>query len=148
MLAIWQALNKDTWWKSFEVLDRAGKVIKTVTPQDDLPPFRRNEKGDFHNSDTSRDTTAFGYVYPETQSWKYDSEEEYEAAIRTALDALYGTAPPKNQLAIGHCDIVINVAFPRQVRLLLTGIPSSLTRIDSCSRAYLSVWSSSFRAKK
>ena len=84
-----------------------------ATPQDDLTPFRRNEKGEFYNSDTSRTTTPFGYVYPETQSWKYDSDEEYEAAIRTALDALYGNAPAKNQLAMAHADIVINVAFPK-----------------------------------
>lgn len=112
-MAIWQALNKDAWWKSFDVLNRAGKVIKTVTPQDDLAPFRRNEKGEYHNADTSRYTTTFGYVYPETQSWKYSSDEEYEDAIRTALDVLYGSAPAKNQLAIGYADIVINVAFPR-----------------------------------
>jgi tyrosinase len=112
-MAIWQALNKDAWWKSFEVRNDQGKVIKTVTPHDDLMPFRRNEKGEYHNADTSRYTTEFGYVYPETQEWKYESDEEYEAAIRTALDALYGTAPAQDQLAIGHADIVINVAFPR-----------------------------------
>jgi hypothetical protein len=112
-MAIWQALNKDAWWKSFDVRGKNGNVIKTVTPQDDLAPFRRNEKGDYHNANTGRQTTEFGYVYPETQAWKYGSDEEYEAAIRTTLDALYGSAPAKDQLAIGHADIIINVAFPR-----------------------------------
>ena len=77
-----------------------------------------NENGEYHNADSSRHTTEFGYVYPETQGWKYDSDEEYEAAIRSALDTLYGTPPAKDQLAIGHADIVINVAFPRCDRFL------------------------------
>ena len=41
LVAIWQALNKDAWWKSSDVRNRAGKLIKNVTPQDDLLPFHR-----------------------------------------------------------------------------------------------------------
>ena len=54
-----------------------------------LTPFWK-DSDNFWKSEGVRTTGVFGYAYPETQSWQYDTKQKYSAAARTAFQQLYG----------------------------------------------------------
>jgi tyrosinase len=56
-----------------------------------LTPFWDASGTRFWTSAQIRDTTTFGYAYPETQQWRYPDYPTYQAAIRRAVTTLYGT---------------------------------------------------------
>ncbi|KAF2402444.1 Di-copper centre-containing protein [Trichodelitschia bisporula] len=83
--AIWQALNPDsyvepqaqnhgTFWYN------QGTVMDISSP---LVPFFADPSGNFHTSQTIRDTTALGYTYPEVANASPDQ-------VRQAVNQLYG----------------------------------------------------------
>jgi tyrosinase len=62
------------------------QVVDASTP---LLPFRRTP-GEFWTFNDCRDTTVLGYAYPETQRWKYDSNDIYQADVNAVIASLYG----------------------------------------------------------
>lgn len=53
-----------------------------------LQPFWKDAES-FWSSNDIRDTSIFGYAYPETQSWNYASEPEWQAAVNATIARLY-----------------------------------------------------------
>ncbi|KAK2011866.1 Di-copper centre-containing protein [Colletotrichum eremochloae] len=100
LFAIWQACHDDPNDPSTYVTDRtAGTgpfggsfIVKAGDPETiktPLAPFAQSTTGDdqeFWTSEGVRYTTAFGYVYPETQKSKFPNRE----AVLNELDRLYG----------------------------------------------------------
>ena len=68
LFAIWQLINPDTYLESDPTLSGTA----TITPGDPidedspLTPFHKDTEGTFWTSAAVRDTTVFGYTYPET----------------------------------------------------------------------------------
>ncbi|KXX72895.1 Tyrosinase [Madurella mycetomatis] len=91
--AIWQELHPDTFMSPrqapYSTFNATGGEVQTAdTP---LAPFWDKSGSKFWTSAEIKDTTTFGYAYPETQQWQYPDYPTYQAAIRRAVTALYGT---------------------------------------------------------
>ncbi|CCC07895.1 unnamed protein product [Sordaria macrospora k-hell] len=91
--SIWQDLNPTSFmtprpapYSTF--VAQEGESQSKNTP---LEPFWDRSTANFWTSEQVKDSTTFGYAYPETQKWKYSSVAEYQAAIRTSVTALYGS---------------------------------------------------------
>jgi tyrosinase len=92
--AIWQDLNPDSNmsprpapYATFSAT--AGQSQTKDTP---LAPFWDKSGTKFWTSAQIKDTTAFGYAYPETQKWRFAGDTgAYQAEIRRSVTALYGT---------------------------------------------------------
>ncbi|KIW29400.1 uncharacterized protein PV07_05217 [Cladophialophora immunda] len=78
-----QASSGGTWSTPFN----ATETIDTA-----LTPFTRSEAGDMWTSKDSRTTKTFGYVYPETRGWIFDTKEK----IYQELDKVYKTGSLAN----------------------------------------------------
>jgi len=59
-----------------------------------LTPFHTDAGGDFWNSGTARNTSTFGYSYPELLYWKTSNTSQYQATVRAAVNNLYGGSAP------------------------------------------------------
>lgn len=59
-----------------------------------LTPFHTDGGGDFWNSGTARNTSTFGYSYPELRYWKASNQSQYQANVRAAVNNLYGSSAP------------------------------------------------------
>ncbi|AEO70659.1 uncharacterized protein THITE_2056637 [Thermothielavioides terrestris NRRL 8126] len=91
--AIWQDLNPDSFmsprpapYSTFSVT--GGDIQSEDTP---LEPFWDKSGTKFWTSAQIKDTTTFGYAYPETQKWRFPDQQSYQTSIRQAVTALYGT---------------------------------------------------------
>jgi tyrosinase len=91
--AIWQDLNPDSSmsprpapYSTFSAT--SGESQTKDTP---LAPFWDKSGGKFWTSAQVRDTTTFGYAYPETQKWRVPDQRQYQAQLRRAVTNLYGT---------------------------------------------------------
>jgi tyrosinase len=62
--------------------------FQDVSADTALMPFRK-APGGFLTFNDCRDTTVFGYAYPETQRWNFDSDEAYQSAVTTTIATLY-----------------------------------------------------------
>jgi tyrosinase len=65
-----------------------GDIQSEDTP---LEPFWDKSGTKFWTSAQIKDTTTFGYAYPETQKWRFPDQQSYQTSIRQAVTALYGT---------------------------------------------------------
>lgn len=54
-----------------------------------LTPFWESPDS-FWTSEGARKTGTFGYAYPETQSWKFSTPQQYSSNIRATIRQLYG----------------------------------------------------------
>lgn len=93
LYAIWQDLNPDSFMSArpapFSTFNaEAGESQSQDTP---LKPFWDKSGRDFWTSAQIKDTTTFGYAYPETQKWKFPDHKTYQGALRQAVAGLYGT---------------------------------------------------------
>jgi tyrosinase len=91
--AIWQGLNPDAYMSPrpapYSTFAATGGEAQTKdTP---LAPFWDKTGTKFWTSVEVRDTLTFGYAYPETQKWRFPDQKAYQAEIRRAVTALYGT---------------------------------------------------------
>ncbi|KAK3309791.1 uncharacterized protein B0T15DRAFT_545814 [Chaetomium strumarium] len=93
--AIWQDLNPDSYMSprpapSSTFTAPSGESQTQDTP---LEPFWDKSATSFWTSAQIRDTrTTFGYAYPETARWRFPPDQQaYQAALRRAVAALYGT---------------------------------------------------------
>lgn len=59
----------------------------------DLTPFWQ-DNSNFWQAKTAEDTLSFGYSYPETQSWKFSNQNEYQRSVAAAVNNLYGVTLP------------------------------------------------------
>ncbi|KIL95361.1 hypothetical protein FAVG1_00097 [Fusarium avenaceum] len=68
LVAIWQALNPDSWLLPMAAGENSFTTLKgeIQDAQSPLTPFLASEDGTFWTSDTSRTTEAFGYAYNDT----------------------------------------------------------------------------------
>ncbi|KAK0624826.1 hypothetical protein B0T17DRAFT_531175 [Bombardia bombarda] len=82
-----------------------------------LEPFWDKSGTRFWTSAAVKDSSAtFGYAYPETQKWRYASTAAYQASIRQAVTALYGSNVFTN--------FVANIATqPQQLSLRAAATP-------------------------
>lgn len=92
--AIWQDLNPNATmsprpapYSTFSAT--SGESQTKDTP---LAPFWDKSGTKFWTSAQIKDTVTFGYAYPETQKWRFPNQQQaYQADIRRAVTALYGT---------------------------------------------------------
>ncbi|CAD6578783.1 MAG: hypothetical protein ASARMPRED_008848 [Alectoria sarmentosa] len=95
LFAIWQALHPDDS-KHVEryvttQTNRGGTFITKPNGEETiktpLAPFGASAEN-YWTSEEVKQTSSFGYVYPETQKWNFKTDKEYRAAIVKALRAL------------------------------------------------------------
>lgn len=92
--AIWQDLNPNANMSPrpapYSTFSATGGESQTKdTP---LAPFWDKSGTKFWTSAQIKDTATFGYAYPETQKWRFPNQPQaYQAEIRRAVTALYGT---------------------------------------------------------
>lgn len=88
---MWQAINPKTFVTQQPATQ--GTVTTQVgdeeTINSSLTPFWKNSN-DFYTSADVQSTEPFGFAYPETQSWKFDTDNEYQTSVRAAFTKLYG----------------------------------------------------------
>lgn len=88
---MWQAINP----KTFVTQQPATQGTVTIQAGDEetintsLTPFWKTSN-DFYTSSDVRGTEPFGFAYPETQSWNFNTDEEYQTSVRAAFTKLYG----------------------------------------------------------
>lgn len=86
LVAIWQAMNPDSWLTPLPAGENSFASIKgeMQDSQSPLTPFLSSEDGTFWNSDTARTTEAFGYAYADTDltgKQKEDVRQELQKKI-------------------------------------------------------------------
>lgn len=86
LVAIWQAMNPDSWVTPLPAGENSFTVIKgeMQDSQSPLTPFLSSDDGTFWNSDTSRTTEAFGYAYADTDltgKQKEDVRQELQKKV-------------------------------------------------------------------
>lgn len=92
---------------------RENETVDANTP---LVPFW-NGPDTFWTSNEIKDTKVLGYAYPETQSWNYDTVQEYGAAVNASIAQLYSAearAMLKGQAEMGETAVGLG-------RLLIEG---------------------------
>jgi tyrosinase len=100
LLSLYQAAHPDIWMESSTIGPHGNvylednQVVDASTP---LLPFRKTP-GEFWTFNDCRNTTVLGYAYPETQRWKYDSDESYQAEVTSTISSLYGGRSRKQLL--------------------------------------------------
>ncbi|KAF2194899.1 Di-copper centre-containing protein [Zopfia rhizophila CBS 207.26] len=91
---IWQALNPSAF-----VIDKVAAAREAnftiaagtrVTAETELKPFYDSSATKFWNSAGTKETTPFGYAYPETQRWVFPSEQAYQTSVRNEVTRQYG----------------------------------------------------------
>lgn len=88
---MWQVINPKTFVTpqpatQGTVTTQAGETESINTS---LTPFWKNQN-DFYTSADVVSTEPFGFAYPETQRWTFNTEENYEASVKSAFANLYG----------------------------------------------------------
>ncbi|KAF1842823.1 Di-copper centre-containing protein [Cucurbitaria berberidis CBS 394.84] len=117
LFALYQAAHPNSTMEPFKLRNgnrflEDGQMVNNRTA---LLPFRK-ESGDFWTTKDCWNHTVLGYTYPETQPWKYDSDEDYRVAIKAIISNLYGgnartqlTTPPAS--GGGHILLAKNGTF-------------------------------------
>lgn len=89
--AIWQTLNPNSF-----VTPKASEGNFTTEQSaledanSELKPFWDKTGTNFWVSTQVKDTTTFGYAYPETQKWGFPSTQAYQTALRRTVTQEYG----------------------------------------------------------
>lgn len=65
------------------------RIGATESSTTGLTPFWESSDS-FWTSEGARKTGTFGYAYPETQSWKFSTPQQYSSNIRATIRQLYG----------------------------------------------------------
>ncbi|TAQ88827.1 hypothetical protein B7494_g2828 [Chlorociboria aeruginascens] len=92
LFAIWQALNPDSYTINKPSGDGTFVIAanSTETGFTPLAPFNDASGRQYYTSEGVRSTEKFNYAYPETQRWKFGSDDEYKNSIRATVQQLYG----------------------------------------------------------
>lgn len=85
LFAIWQAVYPNSFVQSGPAKFGTATILQgdTVDQNTPLKPFHKDTAGNFWTSSSSRQTSTFGYNYPETRNKDI-------AAVKKAVNALYG----------------------------------------------------------
>ncbi|EWC44400.1 hypothetical protein DRE_01226 [Drechslerella stenobrocha 248] len=92
LFAIWQAINPSTWVTGQRNGGGTYGVQANAWEDKNTPlyPFK-GANGQFHTSDSVRDTSSFCYGYPETPKWNYKGRDaDYQRFVKTQVSRLYG----------------------------------------------------------
>lgn len=93
LFAMYQAAHPDKYFES-EKIGGTSTVFLADNSQVDsdtnLVPFKRSSGG-FWTPNSVRNTTTFGYAYPETIKSNSNSEDEHVAAVKANITTLYGS---------------------------------------------------------
>lgn len=89
--AIWQALNPNSY---VTPQDATEETLTTEVGTEEnktsaLTPFWETRDA-FWTSDGVRKTGTLGYAYPETQSWKFSTPQQYRSNVSAVFRQLYG----------------------------------------------------------
>ena len=92
LFAIWQALNPQSYTINKQTPDgtfviTANSIETAMTP---LAPFNDASGTKYWTSEGVRSTETFNYAYPETQRWKFSSNDDYANSVMSAVQQLYG----------------------------------------------------------
>lgn len=91
---MWQAIHPDVWMVP-ESIGLTGNFVladeQIVDGNTPLSPFWKTSDS-FWTTNDARDTTVFGYAYPETQSWIYASNTIYQQAVSATISQFYSTS--------------------------------------------------------
>jgi tyrosinase len=79
------AIDKPSGEGTFSI--QSGTQETSKTP---LAPFNDATGKTFWDSDGARYTTTFNYAYPETQQWKFPTQQQYQNSVLAAVQKLYG----------------------------------------------------------
>ncbi|KAL1795189.1 hypothetical protein ACET3X_007005 [Alternaria dauci] len=91
LLALYQGAHPDRWMKPSNIGPHGNVYLEdfqTVSADTDLMPFRK-APGQFLTFNDCRNTTVFGYVYPETRRWNFESDEAYQKSVTATIANLY-----------------------------------------------------------
>lgn len=108
--AIWQAMNPNSY-----VTAKAseGNFFTAQGATEDansgLKPFWDASGTKFWTSTRVKETTTFGYAYPETQKWSYPSTQAYQAAVRNMVVKEYGANALNNFFSNASANIAAAV---------------------------------------
>ncbi|PQE33295.1 tyrosinase precursor protein [Rutstroemia sp. NJR-2017a WRK4] len=121
--AIWQALNptsyaidKPSGEGTFSI--QSGTQETSKTP---LAPFNDATGKTFWNSDGARYTTTFNYAYPETQQWKFPTQQQYQNSVLAAVQKLYGATSNQFMSLMGVNTTALAAASQAQLQGLVAG---------------------------
>jgi tyrosinase len=105
LISIWQGLhdappNKEKSWVTTK--PSLGGTWVTSPSRDEgldtpLAPFYKDAENFWDSSDV-RNTSVFGYAYPETKSWNFKSPEDYREDIVRQINTLYQTGSISNMI--------------------------------------------------
>lgn len=88
--AIWAAINPNSYVAA--QMNNVGTYAHAAGTKEDaqtaLYPFRTDNEGRFHTSDTARDTRSFAYSYPEVVDWTSNGEQ-LARNVKRAFKKLY-----------------------------------------------------------
>lgn len=93
-MALYTAANPDVYLQPQYVDGQSNSnnfwIPKGATTNADwgLKPFWKDNTGYWTSQDV-RNTDIFGYAYPETQYWKFDSDEQWRNDVRGTIEMLY-----------------------------------------------------------
>ena len=87
LFAIWQAIYPDSYVEPTQAQYETFTINVNDTEDENSPlkPFYNDGTGDFWTSSSARNTTTFGYYYPETQN-------QNSGAVIQAVNALYSAS--------------------------------------------------------
>jgi tyrosinase len=91
---MWQAVHPDVWMVPESIGPTGNFVLadnQIVDGNTPLSPFWKTSDS-FWTTNDARDTTVFGYAYPETQSWIYASNAIYQQAVNRTISQSYSTS--------------------------------------------------------
>ncbi|KAH7357380.1 hypothetical protein BKA66DRAFT_515471 [Pyrenochaeta sp. MPI-SDFR-AT-0127] len=100
LFAIYQAAHPDRRMESSNIGSNGNVFLEngqTIDENTQLLPFKKSS-GDFWTTKDCWDHTVLGYAYPETQRWKYGSDEDYRESVVKVISKLYGGSE-KGQLS-------------------------------------------------
>lgn len=127
LFAIWQTINPDSYVKSTLATSGTATIIPNVTVVDEntpLTPFHSDTNGTFWTSASSRETTIFGYTYPETV-------EGNASCTRQAVNHLYGSTSgqplPKKGKRSGEQKDGIHYEWITNIRVAQNAVASTFS---------------------
>jgi tyrosinase len=91
---MWQVVHPDVWMVPESIGPTGNFVLadnQIVDGNTPLSPFWKSPDA-FWTTNDARNTTVFGYAYPETQSWIYVSDAIHQQAVNTTISQLYSTS--------------------------------------------------------
>lgn len=146
IVSIWEGLHADVSKQEAWVTTKTSSFGSWVTAagtdeglNTPLAPFYKDATS-FYTSDDIRDTVKFGYAYPETQSWKFTSKDEYRRDIERQLDAIYpaaslGTMIMDSKRGVDQHEAMLRQRAKRFARIVAVEQPSTAVTALSLAQA-------------